>query len=190
MISEYDLMELVLGDPEALAQHWNDDRWRVRYAAAVAMGETGDPRWLPELHRLLVIEDGRDLYSQPRVMGFVGSFDDTRMAEQLIRTEAIFDREYSPEALDAWACRGRVKQACLLAVHTIGEASDDLLVSIYRALDDPHEDFVVKTAAAKALARVGDRESIPYLTRAVALDEWCLRVEATKALRALGEDVA
>ena len=103
MISEYDLMELVLGDPEALAQHWNDDRWRVRYAAAVAMGETGDPRWLPELHRLLVIEDGRDLYSQPRVMGFVGSFDDTRMAEQLIRTEAIFDREYSPEALDAWA---------------------------------------------------------------------------------------
>lgn len=187
MTAPYELMERLLTDTDALADGWEDPRWEVRYAAAIAMGETGDPRWLPVLLRLMAIEDGRDLYSQPRVLGFAGSYDDTRMAEQLIVTEAIFDQEYPQDLLDAWRCRGRVRQACILAVHAIGSADDTWRAQLHRLLHDPDEDFVVKTASAKALSRVGVPESVPHLRFALGLDEWCLNVEARKALRALGE---
>lgn len=187
MTLPYAEMERLLTDDDALAQGWEDPRWQVRYAAAIAMGETRDPRWLSALRRLMMIEDARELYSQPRVLGFVGSYDDTRMAEQLIVTEAIFDREYPDELLDAWRCRGRVRQACILAVHAIGSADDEWRELLHSLLHDPDEDFVVKTAAAKALSRVGTSASAPHLRHALSLDEWCLNVEARKALVALGE---
>lgn len=186
MIAEYDLMERVLTDPESLAEHWDDPRWRVRYAAAIGMGETKDARWLPVLRQIMQIEAARELYSQPRVVGFVDSWDDTKMAEQLIVTEVIFDKEYPEELLDAWQCRGRVRQACLLAVAAIGSADDEWRELMHSVLHDPAEDFVVKSSAAKALAAVGTVESIPHLQHALTLDEWCLNVEARKALRALG----
>lgn len=182
MTDAYELMERALIDPAALAEHATDPDWRVRYACAVAMGETGDPRWLPALRDLLDLEAGRDLYSQPRVLGFTGSYDDTRMAEQLIATEAIFDRDYPEDLKEDWRCRGRVRQACLLAVHDIGSATPELIEVIHRVLDDPAEDYAVKAAGAKALARVGDQRSVPFLEKALELDEWCLNVEARKAL--------
>jgi HEAT repeat protein len=120
----------------------------------------------------------------------VDSYDDTRMAEQLIATEAIFDRDYPESVKEAWRCRGRVRQACLLAVHDIGVATPELLDLIHRALEDPEEDYAVKAAGAKALARVGDQGSVPSLRRALEFDEWCLQVETRKALHALGDDGA
>jgi HEAT repeat protein len=186
MTDSYALMELVLADPAALAEHWDDEDWRVRYAAAVAMGESGDPRWLARLHDLMEIEAQRPLYSQPAVQAFVGSYDDTRMAEQLVATEAVWDREYPDDVKEAWRCRGRVRQASLLAVHAIGSATPELVDLIHRLLEDPDEDHSVKAAGAKALARVGDRSSVPALEAAMEFDEWCLRVEARKALATLG----
>jgi HEAT repeat protein len=181
----YALMERVLTDPAALEEHWDHEDWRVRYAAAVAMGESGDTRWLPMLSELMAIEAGRELYTQPAVQEFTGSYDDTRMAEQLIATEAIFDRDYPEWLKDAWRCRGRVRQACLLAVHAIGEAPPDLLDMIHALLEDPDEDRPVQAAGSKALARVGDRRSITVLERALEFDEWCLGVEARTALATL-----
>jgi HEAT repeat protein len=181
----YDLMEQVLTDADALERHATHHDWRVRYAAAVAMGESGDPRWLPQLGELLAMEDGRDLYGQPRVLGFTNSFDDTRMAEQLIATEAIFDQEYPEDRMDAWRCRGRVRQAALLAVDAIGTATPELIQLIHDVLEDPDEDFSVKAAGAKALGRVGDALSLPALERALEFDEWCLQVEAHKAIDSL-----
>lgn len=122
----FELMERAFADPDALAELAGHGDWRVRYAAAVAMGETGDPRWLPVLHDLLVAEAGRDLYGQPRVLGFPGSYDDTRMAEQLIEVEPLWDREYPAEVLEDWKCRGRVRQAAVLAVHAIGSARPEV----------------------------------------------------------------
>lgn len=186
MTDSYALMELVLTDPAALDAHWDHEDWRVRYAAAVAMGESGDARWLPRLRDLMEIEAGRELYSQPAVQEFVGSYDDTRMAEQIIATEAVFDRDYPESVMEAWRCRGRVRQACLLAVHAIGSATPELVDLIHTLLEDPDEDHSVKAAGAKALARVGDRRSIPALERALEFDEWCLQVEARKTLATLG----
>lgn len=185
-MTDYELMERVLTDPAAMAAHWDDPRWRVRYAAAIGMGETGDPAWLGTLLSMMAIEDGRDLYGQPQVLEFVGSFDDTRAAEQLVTTEAIWATPPTPEQHDAWQCRGRVRQACILAVHAIGAADDAWRRTLHALLHDPDEDFVVKTAAAKALQRVGTRESIPHLEFAVSLDEWCLNIEARKAIDELG----
>jgi HEAT repeat protein len=179
-------MEAVLTDPAALTEHWDHEDWRVRYAAAVAMGESADARWLPMLTDLLAIEASRPLYSQPAVLEFPGSYDDTRMAEQIIATEAIFDRDYPEPLKEAWRCRGRVREACLLAVHAIGAGTADLLDIVYALLDDPDEDRSVKAAGAKALARIGDTSSIAVLRRALESDEWCLRVEALRALDALG----
>jgi HEAT repeat protein len=186
MTDSYPLMELVLTDPAGLEENWDHEDWRVRYAAAVAMGESGDTRWLPRLHALMQVEAGRPLYSQPAVLEFVGSHDDTRMAEQIIATEAVFDRAYPESVKEAWRCRGRVRQACLLAVHAIGAATPELLDLIHDLLADPDEDHSVKAAGAKALARVGDRRSIPALQQALEFDEWCLQVEARKTLAALG----
>ncbi|MBM7786194.1 HEAT repeat domain-containing protein [Tenggerimyces flavus] len=185
MIEHAGLMEQVLADPEALRANCRHPDWRVRYACAVAMGECGDAAWLPLLYEVLVAENARQLYSQPRVREFVGSYDDTRMAEQLIRTEAVFDREYPEELKEDWRCRGRVRQACLFAVYAIGSATSELVAEIHRVLADPSEDSVVMAAGAMVLGKVGDRSSVPYLEQAMRLDEWCLRVEARKALAAL-----
>ena len=149
------------------------------------MGESGSEEWLPNLLDMLRTENARDLYSQPRVRGFVDSYDDTRMAEQLIRTEAIFDRDYPEEVKEDWRCRGRVRQACLFAVHGIGAATPDLLAEIHRILADLDDDKTVMAAAAMALSVVGDQSSIPLLERALTLDEWCLAVETRKALDAI-----
>lgn len=185
-MSDYEVMERVLAEPSALADHWDDPRWRVRYAAAIGMGESGDPAWLPVLRSMMAIEDGRDLYGQPQVRGFVGSYDDTRAAELLVATEAIWESPPTPDQHDSWQCRGRIRQACILAVASIGSADPEWLAILHDVLRDAGEDNVVKAAAAKALARVGTAASIPHLQRALEVDEWCLTTEARKALSALG----
>jgi hypothetical protein len=142
---------------------------------------------LPLLQEMLLAENERQLYSQPRVREFVGSYDDTRMAEQVIRTEAIFDRDYPDSLREDWRCRGRVRQAALLAIHDIGMATPEIIAEIHRVLADPHEDYAVMAAAAKALGRVGDAASLPHLERALTIDEWRLATEVRKALAAIRE---
>lgn len=184
-IEHAQLMDRVFTDEAALATHYLHPDWRVRYACAVAMGESGAAVWLPKLSEMLVVENGRALYTQPRVRAFVDSYDDTRMAEQLIATEAVFDRDYPDDLKEDWRCRGRVRQACLFAVHSIGTATPELVAEIHRVLADPEEDKTVQAAGARALGAVGDRSSVPLLEAALTIDEWCLAVEAGKALTSI-----
>jgi HEAT repeat protein len=183
---DYHLIERVLADPTVAAENWDHPHWRVRYGAAIGLGESGDARWLDTLRAMMAIEEARDLYGQPQVLEFVGSFDDTRAAEQLVSTRAVWAVAPTPQQHDSWQCRGRVRQACILAVHAIGSADDAWRALLHAVLHDADEDFVVKTAAAKALARVGTRDSIEHLEFALTLDEWCLNIEARKALEQLG----
>lgn len=175
------LMEKLLAGDMPLSQGAEHGDWRVRYAAAVAMGESGDAAWLPTLQALIRREEGRELYSQPRVEGYRNSYDDTRMAEQLEPIEVIWDKPYSEEIKDDWRCRGRVLQACLFAIAAIGRADQGVLDTLHQLLS--HGDSLVKAGAARALIHVGTKESLPHLEAALMVDEWCLQTEAKKAIR-------
>lgn len=189
MVNHYGLMEEVLSEPEKIGQYVEHPDWRVRYAAAVAIGRTGDEKWIDTLLAMLKYEDTRNLYTQPRVLGFENSYDDTRMAEQLVPIKEIFDQDYPEELKEDWRCRDRVKQACLFAVRDIGKVSGELLAYLHTTLQRQGEDYAVCAAAARALGYVGHKGSIPYLEKALGIDEWCVQTEAKKAIRRLqGEE--
>lgn len=181
----YELMELAFAQPAELARLALHADWRVRYAAAVAMGETGDQRWLPELKAMLQIENGRPLYSQPPAH-FSNGIDDARLAEQIGPIAVHFDQPVDEQTLDAWRCRGRVKQAVLFALHALGAADDEVRALLHAYLTDPKEDYPVKAAAGRALAAVGNETSLPALQAAQQVDEWCTQTEATKAIGSIG----
>ncbi len=176
----YSLMERMLSGEASLAEGATHPDWRVRYAAAVAMGETGSTEWLPALLALIRHEETLDLYSQPRVAGYENSYDDTRMAEQLQPIRVLWEQAPPAHLLEGWRCRGRVLQACLFAVEAIGQAEGEVLNTLHQLLT--HGDSAVKAASARALIRVGTRESLPFLRAALEVDEWCLQTEAKKAI--------
>lgn len=181
---DYEMMERLFDNESELAMNAFHRNWRVRYAAAVAMGESMSEKWLDTIEEMLSIEQGRNLYSQPRVE-FINSYDDTRMAEQLVPIEVVFDQEYPDDLKEDWSCRGRVRQACLFAVCSIGKANDAILKRIYGYLDDSGEDSAVRAAGARALRIVGNADSIPHLEKSLEKDEWCLQMEAKKAIAEL-----
>lgn len=177
-MESYDWMERVLTDRSALTDAAVHADWRVRYAAAVAMGRTGDPEWLPDLSAMLEREDGRPLYDQPRA-SFPGSHDDTRMAEQILAVHEVFDREAGEDEREAWKCRGRVKQACLFSIGDIGVGDESLRRKVEAYLEET--DDVVRMAAARALGRIGNAGSLPALEQLLDVPEFCSRTEARKA---------
>lgn len=183
MVNNFKLMEEVLVHPEKIQDYAEHEDWRVRYATAVAIGETKDAKWLDLLLQMLKYEDTRNLYTQPPVVGFENSYDDTRMAEQLVPIKEIFDKDYPEDMKEDWRCRGRVKQACIFAIRDIGKASEELLAYLHDTLQKPGEDYAVCAAAALCLGYVGHMGSIPYLEKALKIDEWCLQTEAQKAIR-------
>lgn len=185
MVNNYLLMEEVLYQPEKAEQYFNHTDWRVRYATAVAIGESKNEKWLPYLLDMLKYEDTRNLYTQPAVQGFENSYDDTRMAEQLVPIKEIFDQDYPEEMKEDWRSRGRVKHACLFAIRDIGNATDEVLAHLHMLTQRPGEDYAVCAATALALGTVGHKGSIPYLEKLLQIDEWCVQTEAKKAIRRL-----
>ena len=190
MTHHYELMEMLFGDEDILKVQALHRDWRVRYAAASAMGESKSTKWLDDIQRLLLMEERRSLYSQPKVKSFVNSYDDTRMAEMLVPIEVVFDKDHPEALLEDWRCRGRVRQACLFALYEIGKVNDDLLQLLYKYILDDEEDNTVKAAAARVLGIAGSSESIPILEKALVIDEWCLQTEVKKAIRRLKQDDA
>jgi HEAT repeat protein len=174
-------MEDCFRAPHRLAEYARDADWRVRYAAAVALGETHDPARLPLLKEMLRREEGRDLYSQPPAV-FTNTSDDTRMAEQIGPIAVHFAADYPAETLEGWRCRGRVKQAILFALYEIGAADAEMLEMVQDCILRQGEDYPVKAAAARALGAVGSRDSLAALEAAERIDEWCTQHEARKAM--------
>ena len=185
-MNRFAVMEAVLTQPELILQAAYDADWRIRYAAAIAMAHHPDARWLPLLHDMLLIEAQRPLYTQP-VVQFSQGTGDTRMAEQIGPLTVSFDRAYDEATKDAWRCRGRVRQAVLFAIAAIGRASPELLDVLHSFIADPHEDFAVKAATARALGAIAHPSSLPYVQMALACDEWCTNREAAKAFARMAQ---
>jgi len=95
----------------------SDDNWRVRYAAAIALGDRRDPRATGPLLQALEIEDKAPLFSQPKLEG--GAH-----AGSNVPFSVIFPKGTTEKTKEAWRRRGRVIQAICLSLGNIGKSSD------------------------------------------------------------------
>ncbi len=157
--------------------------WRVRYAAAVAIGERADASLLPVLEEIVRREKGRPLYSQPSCR-FENAPDDTGMAEMVGPIRACFDREYDEETLQAWQCRGRVLQAAYFAYAKIGRESKFLNEEMYRILQEDVDDAAM-AAGYVAFAACGGKEVYARLCEIGESKHYCANFERGKTLKKL-----
>ena len=186
MITHFELMDRcaeigLAGDRAALPELFKlmmHDDWRVRYAASVAAGDLRAPEAIAPLMWVLWREDAAPLYSQPPLPagGSAGSSGVTTPA---------FPEGTTPETIEAWRRRGRVKQAACLALGYIGEAAPQALAALQRYAVAPEEDYVVRAAACQALGKINHPSSREVLLRAAKDEEWCTNHEAAKALARL-----
>jgi HEAT repeat protein len=170
------------GEGDAMAKLTDalrDARWPVRYAAAVALGELGAAARaaVPALLTLLEQEDAAPLYTQPG--NLAGGPAGSNMPMTAPANAA------DPVTLDAWRRRGRIKQAAIWALHDIGISTPAVRAALQRYAVDQGEDYAVRAAACRALARLGDEQSVPVLKQATQDGEWCTACEARKSLQAL-----
>lgn len=163
-----------------LLAHLQHPDWRVRYAAAVALGErpADAAAMVAPLVALLAAEAAAPLYTQPG--DFAGMSAGCPHAVTL-RLPADADEP----TLAAWRRRGRVQQAALLTLGGCGLAARVALPVLHHYATAASVDALVRTAACEALGRLAQPDSRPTLTHAASDDEWCTRTTATKALRLL-----
>jgi len=150
--------------------------WRVRQAAAVALGDRRSPASLEPLLALVAEEDAAPLYTQPCEYGGIpagGPFP----------PGAGLPADTPPATAQAWQRRGRLKQA---ACHTFGEigVADPRVVAYLHRVVLEDMDYPVRAAAAKALGQLRSPDSLPVLKRAAEDTEFCTRTEALKAIAA------
>jgi HEAT repeat protein len=164
---------------EKLAEALRDERWPVRYAAAVSLGELGESagRAVPALLAALEQEDAAPLYTQPGNLSGGPAGSNMPMGAPSQAADAI--------TLDAWRRRGRIKQAAIWALHDIGVSTPAVRAALHRYAVNQGDDYAVRAAACRALRRLGNDESIPVLKQASQDGEWCTACEARTSLQAL-----
>lgn len=167
-----------MSDPVSLAAliaYLHHADWRVRYAAAVALGDRRAAPAAAPLIALLKEEDAAPLYTQP---GDLASAPAGAHHAPVVQYPA----GVSADTLAAWVRRGRLKQAAITALGQLGDPARPALPILQRYAADPKEDYAVRAAANKALGLLADRSSLPALQRAIHDEEFCTRTEAQKAL--------
>ena len=193
-MSFFETMELCHNEDFSKSREWkqtivgflNDNRWQVRYAAIVAMGDTGDISLIGLLSEAIRNEEKQPIYTQPA---------DLKNAEVPAGSNALYSIEFPAETTDtekeSWKRRGKIKQAACLAIGSILERAtdcaiaDDALGLLHKLALDRTEDYHVRAAACKTLGAVGDKGSIPFLEKAATDSEWCTKTEAQKSIEAI-----
>ena len=168
-------------DQETLAETivmLGDENWRVRYAAAIALGDRRDPAAVDALLQALNRENQEPLFTQPKLEGGgpAGAPDCAAI---------IFPLGTTDQTKEAWRRRGRVIQAICLALGNIAAASPAVLELLHRYATDQACDYAVRAAACKALGQLARPESLATLEKAIGDEEWCTSCEAKKAVRAI-----
>lgn len=186
MISVFDKMEFCVANSGSKDQKsfdktvacLGDGNWRVRYAAAIALGDRRDPKAVDALLKTLQKEDKEPLFSQPALEG--GAH-----AGSNVPFSVIFPEGTTEDTKEAWRRRGRLLQALCLALGNIGTASPAVLEILHRYATEQKCDYGVRAAACKALGQIASRESLPVLEKASADEEWCTKCEAKKAVKCI-----
>lgn len=180
METSYEKMEKCLktDQSEPLIESLHDADWRVRYAAAIALGDRREPAAVSALLEVLAEEDAAPLYAQPEVSGSALAGDPGSFAIQ-------FPDGTTESDVEAYRRRGRLKQAVCLALGSIGVAESAAVSTLSRYATDAGEDYTVRAAACKALGQLASQKAVPSLQKASGDEEWCTRTEALKALKLL-----
>ena len=153
-----------------------DENWRVRYAAAVALGDRRDPRAVEALVQALVRENEAPLFTQPKL-------DIPITAGSNIPMEVLFPDGTTESTKEAWRRRGRVIQAGCLALGNIAIATPPVLELLHDYALNQQRDYAVRAAANKALGQIACPESLPFLEKSAKDEEWCTATEAKKAIQ-------
>jgi HEAT repeat protein len=161
---------------EKIIAFLKDYDWRVRYAAAIALGDRKSPKAVDALSDALRKEEKEPLFSQPALKG--GAH-----AGSNVPFSVIFPEGTTEETKEAWSRRGRLIQAICLAFGNIGTSSPAVLEVLHRYASDQKCDYAVRAAACKALGQISSPESLPILEKAAEDEEWCTRCEAKKAIK-------
>ena len=157
----------------ALLDH---EDWRVRYAAAVALGDRRDPRAVNALLQTLDGENEAPLFTQPKLEGGAPAGSNNPFG-------VVFPEGTTEATKEAWRRRGRVIQAACLALGNLGTATPPVLERLHRYATDQSCDYMVRAAACKALGQLARPESLPVLEKATGDEEWCTACEARKAVK-------
>ena len=152
-----------------------NDNWRVRYAAAIALGDRRDPRAVDPLVEALRREEKDPLFTQPKLEGSAHAGSNEPFAIK-------FPEGTTEETKEAWRRRGRLLQAICAALGNIGVATPAGLEFLHSYALNQDRDYMVRAAACKALGRMGQPESLPVLEKASTDEEWCTSCEAKKAV--------
>lgn len=155
-----------------------DADWRVRYAAAIALGDRRDPRAVDALVQALLLENEAPLFAQPKLEGSLDAGSNLPFA-------VLFPEGTTEPVKEAWRRRGRVIQAVCLALGSIGTASAEALKLLHEYATDQSRDYVVRAAACKALGQIAAPESLPVLEQAARDEETCTKWEAQKSLKSI-----
>lgn len=156
----------------------SDGNWRVRYAAAVALGDRRAPRAVDALLEELKKEVREPIFSQPPLEGGAHAGSNSPFSVK-------FPEGTTEETKEAWRRRGRLLQAIFLSLGSIGVSSSAVLEVLHRYATDQNLDYGVRAAACKALGQIASKESLPFLEKAADDEEWCTKTEASKALKTI-----
>jgi HEAT repeat protein len=152
--------------------------WRVRFAAAVALGDRANPSAVSALLNMLAHEDSEPIYGQAE--HYVGAPAGATTIAATANPAGVPE-----QTIECWRRRGRIKQAACVALGQIGPAARSAVTRMCHYATNQKEDYAVRAAACQALGLIGDASAAPSLRTATGDEEWCTKTQASKALRAI-----
>ena len=175
----------------ALVACLQQDDWRVREAAAIALGESGDERAIPLLIEALQ-DDAGEVVVQA-AFG-LGNFKDERVIAPLIQVLGQWDpsTETAARALSRQgepalqplldALRNDDDKISASAAEALGYLGDKRAVdALIEALENPE----IRPFVVEALGRIGDPRAVPPLEALREDPSWLVRRYVAEALESL-----
>jgi HEAT repeat protein len=160
----------------------NDADWQIRYAAVVAIGDRKNPAAVNALVKILQDENTAPIYTQDADYGGAP-------AGSPYANEPNLPAGTTDETRDAWHRRGRIKQATIIAIGSIGIADPKALDLLHDYAVNQKEDYMVRAASCQTLGILASPASKPYLEKAVNDNETCTMMEAVRALRRVKREI-